>query len=1196
MRPFEAADHTAVAALRVLAIDQVEAANSGHPGLPLGAAPMAWVLWSRFLRHDPGAPAWPDRDRFVLSAGHGSALLYALLHLFGYDLPLDELRRFRQWGSRTPGHPEYGLTPGVETTTGPLGQGFANAVGLALAERHLAERFNRDGHPIVDHRTWVIASDGDLQEGVAHEAAALAGHLRLGRLVVLWDDNRITIEGDTSLAWSEDVPARFRALGWRTLEVDDGTDLAAIAGALNDATAGEDAPALVRVRTQIGFGSPHKQGSAEAHGAPLGTEEARVTRRALGWSSDEPFAIPTEVYAWASACAGSGVAAHRRWQERAARYRTAYPAEAAELQRRLAGDLPPGWERELPDFMDTKPMATRQASGMVLNALAPVLPELLGGSADLAPSNNSGIAAEESVRAGRWGGRNLHFGIREHAMAAICNGLSLHGGLRPYASTFLIFADYLRPALRLAALMHQPMVYVFTHDSVAVGEDGPTHQPVEHLAALRAIPNLVVLRPADAHETREAWRIAVERRDGPTALVLTRQKLPALPAPATDAVARGAFIRAGAEGGEPAVVLLASGSEVALALEARRRLEGALIPTRVVSVPSWELFAAQDEEYRRQVLGSPGQLRVAVEMGRGLGWERLVGDGLVLSIERFGASAPGDEVVDRLGFSPEELVRRVQQALAERRPAPMAVVVPPSLAGVMAGKHARLASLHALARLSCRDSSLWAKGLAKESCEPLGWLDLPSRTRMQLPQLRALAAQLANDGAHTLYVVGLGPASLAPWALRHTCGNPASRELEVVDTIDPSRLTALIEGFAPRESAVLAVAPGGAGEEETLALLEVFWERLAGVLGERAGARVVAVGAHGSRLERTAVERRFAAFLPHPADAGARFSAHGPAGMLPSVWLGLDADRLLIAAELGMEVSTGHPAVELAALLASVAEPGWARLAWCPSPALRPLGVWVEQLIAGATGKDARGIVPLLPATPPAPAQAWPHTLYLSPRLEDDDTATLDVSLDALAAAGHPVARWTLRRRDLGGVFATLELAASLTALLLGVNPFLETTPRPRAKQPSPRRPTRAAAPAPARWASITTHLAAREQVSAVVLLAYLPERQKVWQALAALADRLERQAGAPVSFGFAPRATLALGQLLTRGPAGVVPVVLTADPAENLAIPGRRSTFGDLSRAHAKAFLNTATDWGRPPLHLHLGKDPLASLHALTP
>jgi transketolase len=508
MRPFGELDQRVVAALRVLAVDQVEKARSGHPGLPLGAAPMAYVLWSRFLRHDPADPRWPDRDRFVLSAGHGSALLYALLHLFGYELPLAELERFRQWESLTPGHPEAGRTPGVETTSGPLGQGFAAAVGMALAERHLAARFNRDGLPVIDHRTWVIASDGDLMEGISHEAASLAGHLRLGRLVVLYDDNHITIEGPTELAFSEDVGARFAAYGWRVLHVEDGNDLEAIAAALAQSASSEDAPALVRVRTHIGWGSP-RQDTAKAHGEPLGPEGVAATQKTLGWTIDEAFAIPEEIRAHARAQTETGRKAHGAWTVLFDTYRHAHPQNARELDRRLAGELPSGWDHVLPSFPPGSSQATRQASGATLNALAPVVPELIGGSADLAPSNDTLLAGEPSVARGSYGGRNLHFGIREHAMAAVANGLALHGGLRPYVATFLAFSDYLRPAMRLAALMKLPVTYVFTHDSIGVGEDGPTHQPIEHIVGLRIIPNVVVLRPADANETSEAWRIAL---------------------------------------------------------------------------------------------------------------------------------------------------------------------------------------------------------------------------------------------------------------------------------------------------------------------------------------------------------------------------------------------------------------------------------------------------------------------------------------------------------------------------------------------------------------------------------------------------------------------------------------------------------------------------------------------------------------
>jgi len=649
-------DLLAIQTVRCLAIDMVEAARSGHPGAPLGLAPLACRLFTRQLRFDPADPAWPDRDRFVLSCGHASALLYALLHLAGYDLPLEQLTRFRQLGSKTPGHPEYGHTPGVETTTGPLGQGLANAVGMALARRQLAARFDRPGLALFTHRVWALASDGDLMEGVAAEAASFAGHQRLADLKLLYDDNRISIDGPTDLAFSEDVGARFAAYGWRVLRVEDGNDLDAIDAALEAAAAENERPTLVVVRTQIGFGSP-KQDSAESHGAPLGPEGVAATKRALGWPETETFRVPPEARAPFAAAAGRGAARARGWRERLGDYRRAHPAAAAELDRRLAGELPQGWDAALPRFEPGTAIATRAASGKALQALAAALPELLGGSADLTESNNTSIAGEAPAAPDHPAGRNLHFGVREHAMGAILNGLALSGLIRPYGGTFLIFSDYMRPAVRLAALMRLPVVYVFTHDSIFLGEDGPTHQPVEQLAALRAIPGLVVLRPADAAETVAAWRVALARRDGPTALALTRQKVTVAQATAERAaqgVARGAYVAADPRPGSPDLVLLATGSELEVALEASRRLEGEGLAARVVSMPSFELFAAQERAYRDAVLPPGATPRLAIEAGTPFGWHRWIGErGAILGLESFGASAPAADLARHFGITAE---------------------------------------------------------------------------------------------------------------------------------------------------------------------------------------------------------------------------------------------------------------------------------------------------------------------------------------------------------------------------------------------------------------------------------------------------------------------------------------------------------------------------------------------------------------
>jgi transketolase len=655
-------ENEAINTIRFLSADGVQKANSGHPGLPMGCAAIAYTLWTRHLRHNPRDPKWPDRDRFILSGGHGSMLLYSLLYLTGYDVSLEDLKAFRQWGSITPGHPEYGLTPGVEVTTGPLGQGFANGVGMAIAEAHLAAEFNRPGYKVVDHYTYAIVTDGDLMEGVASEAASLAGHLRLGKLIYLYDDNRITIDGSTDLAFTEDRGARFAAYGWQVLHVADGNDVEAIDGAIREAKA-DPRPSLIICRTHIGYGLPTRQDTNKAHGEPPGDDELDGAKRKLGWPVEPRFYVPDEVLSFFRQAVQRGKDLQEEWGRRFEAYRLAYPDLAAELERRLQGRLPADWDADLPTFQtDAKGMATRAASGKVINALARRLPELMGGSADLAPSNNTWIEGSPAFSAEQRDGRNLHFGVREHCMGAAVNGMALHGGLIPYGGTFLVFSDYMRPAVRLSALSHYPSIWVYTHDSVGLGEDGPTHQPVEHLAALRAIPNLVVIRPADANETVEAWRVAIQRRDGPTALALTRQAVPVLDRTIlADAAGlrQGAYVLADAGDGEPEIILMASGSEVALIVDAGFRLAAEGVNVRMVSFPSWELFAAQDREYRERVLPPDVVIRLAVEAGVAQGWERWVGArGAIISLERFGASAPYKTIFQQLGFTVENVVDR----------------------------------------------------------------------------------------------------------------------------------------------------------------------------------------------------------------------------------------------------------------------------------------------------------------------------------------------------------------------------------------------------------------------------------------------------------------------------------------------------------------------------------------------------------
>jgi transketolase len=676
--------------IRFLSIDAVQKANSGHPGLPLGAAPMAYVLWTRFLQHNPTNPRWFNRDRFVLSAGHGSMLLYSLLHLTGYDLPLAQIKQFRQWGSLTPGHPERGITLGVETTTGPLGQGFANAVGMAIAEGHLAARYNCPGHHLLNHYTYALVSDGDLMEGVAAEAASLAGHLKLGKLICLYDDNHITLSAATNITFTEDRAMRFAAYGWHTQTVENGNDLAAIERALHAAQAERERPSLILVCTHIGYGSPNKQDTFEAHGSPLGEDEVKLTKQALGWPVDPPFYIPDQVLAHFRLAHEQGKQAEAEWDVRFSEYANAFPDLAKEFQQRMAGELPQGWDRDIPTFQaDSKGIATRAASGKILNAIDQTLPSLIGGSADLDPSTRTALTAMgdfenpqddagnlQGSTGGGWSyaGRNLHFGVREHAMGSIANGLAVHGGVIPFAATFLIFSDYMRPALRLAALMELGVIFVFTHDSIALGEDGSTHQPIEQLASLRAMPNLLVIRPCDANETAVAWRVAIESQDRPVALILTRQDVPTLDRTrfaAAEGLRRGAYMLADASNGKPDIILIATGSEVSLMVAACQKLIENKINVRIVSMPSWELFEAQPQSYRDSVLPPSVRARLAVEAGVTQGWCTYVGsEGDVIGVDRFGASAPGTVMMREYGFTVDHVYERAMKLMERQLPGP----------------------------------------------------------------------------------------------------------------------------------------------------------------------------------------------------------------------------------------------------------------------------------------------------------------------------------------------------------------------------------------------------------------------------------------------------------------------------------------------------------------------------------------------
>ncbi len=661
-------DTLAINTIRFLAVDAVQKADSGHPGLPLGAAPMAYALWTRYLRHNPRNPGWANRDRFILSAGHGSMLLYALLHLTGYDLSLEDIKNFRQWDSPTAGHPEYHWASGVETTTGPLGQGFANGVGMAMAEAFLAATFNRPGFPIVDHYTYVLASDGDLMEGVCAEAASLAGHLKLGKLIVLYDDNNVTLSAPTAQSFTEDVRKRFEAYGWQTLYVEDGNNIDEVAAAIEAARAEPNRPTLIDIRTIIGYGSPHKAGSFEAHGSPLGVEEVKLTKEALGWPSDQFFLIPGQALEHFRSALERG----KKWEDEWNALFKAWSKDNPDLARQwdlaMSRKLPEGWDKDLPSFpAGSKPAATREVNGVALNAIAKHIPTFIGGDADLVSSTRTAIKDGGDFGPGSYAGRNIHYGVREHAMGSITVGLAVHGGImKPYTATFLTFSDYMRPPIRLAALMGIAPVFVFTHDSIGLGEDGPTHQPIEHLATLRAIPQATVLRPADANETVAAWKVAMEIQDGPVVLAFTRQKVPVFaPEGVMEGVARGAYVKAEAEGGKPDVILMSTGSEVSLIMQAREELAKAGIKARVVSMPSWELFEKQDQGYRYHVLPPDIKARVAIEAASPMGWHKWVGDeGRIIALDRFGASAPYEVIYQKFGITAEAVVQAAREVLA----------------------------------------------------------------------------------------------------------------------------------------------------------------------------------------------------------------------------------------------------------------------------------------------------------------------------------------------------------------------------------------------------------------------------------------------------------------------------------------------------------------------------------------------------
>jgi transketolase len=1236
-------DQLCINTIRFLAADAIQQANSGHPGLPLGAAPMAYTLWTRHLRHNPANPQWPDRDRFVLSAGHGSMLLYALLHLAGYDLPLSELQSFRQWGSKTPGHPEGHVTPGVEITTGPLGQGLSAAVGMAIAEAHLAARFNvppepgegRPGHTIVDHYTYVLASDGDLMEGVAAEACALAGHLGLGKLIVLFDDNRISLAGSTALTFTEDVGQRFEAYGWHVQHVDDGNDLEAIDAALQAAKAETARPSLILVRTILGYGAPDKQDTFKVHGSPLGPEELLAAKENLRWPTEPAFLIPQEALAHLRQAVTQGKAREAEWQAAFERYAAAYSDLAAEFKRAMAGELPADWGADIPTFpADAKGPATRKASEAVLQALAPRLPELVGGSADLNPSTYTWLkgfgdfqspqASPQGVQGkvgGEWGygGRNLHFGVREHAMGAIANGMALHGGLIPYAATFLVFADYMRPPMRLIAMGEQRVIFVFTHDSIGLGEDGPTHQPVEQMMNLRAVPNLTVIRPSDANETAEAWRAAIRNTHGPTALIFSRQGLPVLDRsayPAAGNLQRGAYVLWESSRGSPDVILIGTGSEVHIALEAGKKLAAEGVKVRVVAMPSWELFDQQPADYRESVLPPEVRARVAVEAGIKLGWEHYVGlDGVVIGMESFGASAPGPVLYEKFGITAENVVAQAKVLLQRKLLAGWqhhSASLGPYQAAVDAAL-AEMARDRVMARIWAHDYTVW-KPAPTEIANRLGWLQAAGVMSGNVHRLEALAQAARADGYTHALLLGMGGSSLAPEVFRKTFGvKEGYLDLAVLDSTDPGAVLAYAEGLDMARTLFIVATKSG-GTVETLSFFKFFYNRVADAVGaDRAGQHFLAITDPGSKLAHLAERYRFRATFLNDPNIGGRFSALSYFGLVPAALVGVDVPQLLDRALEAMcscescVAAADNPGAWLGAILGELAKLGRDKVTFAISPAIASFGDWGEQLIAESTGKEGQGILPVV-GEPLGPPTVYSNDrLFIYLRLDGDDTH--DAAIQALEEAGHPVVR--LRQHDLYGLgagFFLWEMATAVAGHRLGINPFDQPNveaAKVLARQMVAEYGEKGALPAgesaPLTGEALEQFLSQAQIGDYVALQAYVQPTAETDAALLALRTRLRDWFKLATTVGYGPRFLHSTGQL-HKGDAGRgLFIQFTADDPRDVPIPDEAGepdssmTFGVLKMAQALGDRQALLDAGRRVIRFHLGTDVVGGLKKLT-
>jgi transketolase len=1223
--------------IRTLSMDAVQKANSGHPGTPMALAPVAFTIYDAFLRFNPENPLWPNRDRFVLSAGHASMLIYSLLHVMGYDVSLEDIRNFRQLHSNTAGHPEYGMTPGVEMTTGPLGQGVGTSVGMAIAEKWLKGYFNRPDFDIMDYNIFAVASDGCIMEGISHEAASIAGHLGLDNLIWIYDNNQITIEGSTDLAFSEDVRNRFEAYQWHVQHVDDANDTDALGKSIRTAIAEKEKPSLIIVDSHIAWGAPNKQDTADAHGAPLGEDEIRATKSFYGWDPDKSFYVPEDVMQYSRKMIQKGRQLEQNWNMKFEEYEAKHPDLAHHFRQIQNGELPGDWDDALPAFpADEKGMATRQSNGKILNAVAEAVPWLLGGSADLEPSNKSRIAASKDFSTTD-AGRNFHFGVREHAMGAIVNGMAL-SGLRSYGATFFVFSDYMRPAIRLAALMELPVIYIYTHDSIGLGEDGPTHQPVEHLASLRAMPNLDVIRPADANELSVLWKHVMESTHRPSALVLTRQGVPTLDRrvyASAELALKGAYVLFDSAE-DPDVILIGTGSELHLCIKAAEELALKNIKCRVVSMPCQELFDRQPESYKREVLPEHVRARVALEAGSEFGWDKYVGDnGIVIGMHSFGESAPYKQLYDMYGITVENIVGSAAHAVSMQR---LKIGTGFSMR-VHEGMYELEAALDNLEREDVvqriwkHDHTVWKRDPAEIS-NRLGWLHSPEVMMDAFDEIQAFVDKLKREGLTHALLLGMGGSSLAPEVYRMIFGVKSGYlDLQVLDSTTPGAVLDAASELEPAKTLYIISTKSG-GTVETISFMKYFYNQVMKEVGEKeAGSHFIAITDPGSGLEKMAGRLDFRKTFLNDPDIGGRYSALSYFGLVPAALVGIDVRKLLERASTmtsvecgcGKQASAESTMLQLGAAMGILAQQGRDKVTFVASAGIAPFGAWVEQLIAESMGKEGKGILPVIGESLLEPKAYAGDRLFVQLKLGED--SDLDSKIDALHDAGHPVARVNMTDLyDLGAEFFRWEMATAIAGYFLKINPFdqpnVESAKVLAKKMVAAYEKDGALPRTPPAYEGGEMDIYARGDVkdaaealgqlfsqiddkdskprSYIALQAFIQPGAETDRALQSLRDKIQQKYRVAVTIGYGPRFLHSTGQLHKGDAGNGLFIQITEDFREDAPIPdepGAESntmTFGVLASAQALGDRQALIDAGRPVIRFHFKRNAAEGIERL--